>query len=1540
MATGESSTGLANSLLSLQKIMGTPQSQTRNYANELTYLAAKSNTSATALAEFSSQIAPMGRAMGMSTKEVIGFSNMFAKAGQDGYTAATAFNKVTQDILQATQTGSPDLLKYANLLGVTVGQFKEMGGQQQVAGFLDQIAKLGPRAAMELNRFGFDGVRMAKAITGTVQASGGAMNALNEANIGFDSDSVDKGSKAAENMSTTLAKMRQDLQQTAESFGKAFGPGIDFTLRQVEKLASGFQTLMDGPLGKFIKVAATVVIPVTAAAGALLLLSGTILKVAAAFAVLRGSPGLGVLEGMRGGARMIPEMDDAGMATGNFVAAGGAGAMLGKRGAQIAEGGTWLQRGTYNAGQALGSGARSSWGFLNSLGRGEPGMPNIWQRGAAGGIRMGSDIFTSQLDAMRYANPADRSQFFGRYFMGRGPEMEGAVDRTNTAREGLRRAQGVHDVMKGAVDEGKLSPEHAEASQKALDAARKEAEAADKAEKSILAMAEAQQAAAKITTNSAREQMGVYRTLRAEGMNVARAFSEAAVGAGKFALQTGLKAGGSILSAIGPMNLALMGATMIPIILPLIQKMFGWGGSDKKPYEYQAYAGNPYLQAAGATQPTGYTPELSTSENRNLNRFTARAVDQRSITAAAAPGHTLVNKTLYGMNEEQATTFLGADYDLTKRNPQALQAMKLDLIDKFGPSTADRIMSNLDGGKYGSSADVFYQTGNINAGLQFGQVQANQAYGARGARGGRQARATAISGALRAAFQPGADVGAFTEGLNKTYGLDLSEDTMKRLANEVARPGQAVTDEEPGGFWTRGPITGIKNLIPGVDHAENEQDRMARITRTRDALMGTNKERLGAVLGAQGPEATATMLGKLGLDQTLTGDSALTAIMKAMRDQGGRPPTEAAKALEFQVAQQGPAGRMFVNSPEMQKALSFGGQNTAANVKAINTMMDKMQSAGMTAPQITKAMGDIQSRFDPSDPHYILAGMVSGQSEQELALQLPNMTRAQGFQAQVDQFQAISAIKPTSDEQYQKQQDAKVAMAQAMTEQEQYFKQMLIMQDQYEIQRKRAQDDYNQQRGYQQHDYELSRSRAEASFNRQRAYATADYYRGVKRATYDFNLARRHEEEDFNRSVANQARQMASTVYDIYHRVQVQRTESATMLMANAGDQLKRMKDQAQDLDQLRGMGMTNLAINQLGLNKPENQQQLARFIGEITPQMITSFNKVAGTSRVKAAKDLMEDPANLDWQEALKERNIGLRRNREQFQRQMELGHDDFVRGMKRQSKEFNISLDQQATDYQTSMDRQEEAYKKTMHRAAVDLANIGKEMDLTYEQTLKRSTDRLTGHAKDQADAALQSFKDLKGKVVPEAYDLMKSLGKIFGFKVAVPEGLGHYLALQDRPEAPIGTPSGRHPGVQPGRDAPGRCGPRLDSRQGHPDGPAVGWRGDHASGVGARDGIRLHRCCQPRGQARRVRRRRSGQPGLSGLHGWRAGLEDHQGPAAAGREAVPDQLHHHAGLLAAVHLLLRLLAHGPRCGRREPRQLHHPVLAASCRLRSLGS
>jgi hypothetical protein len=479
------------------------------------------------------------------------------------------------------------------------------------------------------------------------------------------------------------------------------------------------------------------------------------------------------------------------------------------------------------------------------------------------------------------------------------------------------------------------------------------------------------------------------------------------------------------------------------------------------------------------------------------------------------------------------------------------------------------------------------------------------------------------------------------------------------------------------------------------------------------------------------------------------------------------------------------AGRAMAASPAARIS-AVQQENVGAYYQGTNQAYDRLRRKGMTDEQIIRSAEREQANIgDENSRPYELQMALSAKAQQNVQMQMPFMGRAQQFQTNVTQLQNLEAIPTTgmTQEQLTQLETQKATTAQSFVDQGQYFKQMLLMQDQFEIQRTRSQQDYSLQRSYQEHDFQLQRSRAESSFARQQNYATADYYRSVRRAHYDFNLQRKRSEDDFQHSIEVQAKQMATTVYDIYQRVQVQRTSSASQILSNAADQLQRMRQQESDLNKLRGMGASDAMIQQMKFTDPANQQQLARFLTEATPRVIKQFNRVAGSLREGAAKNLLQDPSSLDWSETQRSHRLQLARSRQDFTRQMELGHEDFLRALHRQRKEFNIVMDQQAQDYDTQMGRQADAYALSMQRSAQDLANVGKEIDGNFESILVQATHKLTGHAATQADAVLKSFRTLKGSTSAEAIATMQDLASIFGFKYKVPKSVSNNQAPDTR-------------------------------------------------------------------------------------------------------------------------------------------------------------
>jgi TP901 family phage tail tape measure protein len=419
-ATGESSEGLANSLTNLQKLMGAPINvkTSRDYTDMFTTLAASTNTSATALADFTAQLAPVGDMMGMSGKQVAGFATAFTRAGQDALPAATVFNKVATDITKSLQSGSGEVAHYANLVGMSQDKFKQMDGANQMVLIFEALQSKGAAAATELNRLGLDGPRSMKAVTAVINQAGGIRQALGESEGAYGSGSAAKGAAAStRGLSDEFAKLREEMKKTAETFGSYFGPPLEKFMQQVVKIAGFVRELAEGPLGKLAAAIAAIVAPFAAGAGAMLLFAGALLKIAAAFTLFRSSASYGLREGLAGGSSMVRT------AQGTYIARGAG--TLGARGAEIAQDprSTWFQRGSYNLAQAGGAGIAGLGGLTRSgyiAGRqmAQPGWtpPPIrsalsYVAGGAGAlIRQG---VTPAFDQMRYQNVMDRTRWVG-----------------------------------------------------------------------------------------------------------------------------------------------------------------------------------------------------------------------------------------------------------------------------------------------------------------------------------------------------------------------------------------------------------------------------------------------------------------------------------------------------------------------------------------------------------------------------------------------------------------------------------------------------------------------------------------------------------------------------------------------------------------------------------------------------------------------------------------------------------------------------------------------------------------------------------------------------------------------------------------------------------------------------------------------------------------------------------------------------------------------------------------------------------------------
>lgn len=1264
-ATGESSEGLASSLTNLQKVMGTPinERNSRRYADTFTYLAAQTNTSAQGLIDFTAQLAPVAESLGMNTKEVAGFATAFTQAGQEGGAAATAFTKVTSDMLRSIQSGSPELKTYANIVGMTGEQFSKLAKDDSAEAVLrvfEALSRNTKTASNDLNRLGLDGPRTIRAITSLTNQPGGIRAALGLAEDPAARGATARGYEAAmEGISDNLGKLREDMKQTAEAFASYLAPMIESFVTGLERAGSIVQNITEGPFGELISMIAGIVAPLAGGAGALLLFAGALVKVAGAFTALRSSAAYGLREGFTGrGAPLTRTGTDA---AGRSIFGPMGGGPLGTRGEQLAERGTWVQRGLYNAGAVAGQG-------LGAFRRGGA-VPDSWQQTrealsrripwteqyqrptpgtmrsplsyVAGGLGRGIDQFlTPTFDAMRYADPTKRTQWAARE----------APWASLGQRSGLVRSMG-----EVGLAETQMVAQRAEYSKVRADPLM-----TDQAREARLTELRQIHRETAERRNAAQAQESASRQVIASQQRLTRENESTAVGGAKLGeslRKLGTNVGGGILGGARQGAGAFMSSSLAM----------------------------PAMGMASMAALSG----LGVQSNAAMMGSMGLMMGNPAIAAGMAGVGAILDARAQYRNFQGIQRTRG---EATRQGiPSEMLAANQAAIAEFAPYQTQQERSHWE--RLTHPGDL---PGNIVRGIGDAfQVVTG---------GGdpyktRQAEAEAARTQTR---DLAGAISSLTEAQGKPLGsLDLTSD------RDRAKLDQAITD-----------------LAPAMDELDISTQEITKAFASRNTV--------------EGARAWSQMVS----DLTTPGQA--TGMWDRLRT------TDAGAAL--------------LGDRTMRRSLQLEG-DIALAYDATNKVFTSMRDQGMSYLDIVRSTEKAQAEIGvEGGPEYSRLAAFSQKAQYALQMQAPQMGRVGAVQSQLALTQAVLGTKPTTETDAAEREAQKQAAAQAIASQDAYFRQMLLAQQAFERSRTRAQDDFNLQRQYQEYDYDLQRTRAEDNFNRMRARATADYHRGLTRAWSDFHLQRQRQEDDYNHQLEVQAKQRVIAM-NLYQRVETQRTSAATWLSANSNDIIDRMRTQIADLRKLRQMGISDDAIQMYNLASPENQQQLARLVAEMTPQLTRRFNRQAGTLQRLSGR-LGQDPGNLEAAEA--ERNFRLSRERgmEDMNRAMARQNRDFRRGLHQQREDFNIMMGQQAEDFETQQHRQLRQYNTTMDRAAEDMAHMADEVLGSIEDVLVKSSKKLTGSAQEQARTAVKAFRDLKKDTTPEAVALMQELSEVFGF------------------------------------------------------------------------------------------------------------------------------------------------------------------------------
>lgn len=1363
--TGEDVTG---SMVQLMRQTGANPNNSARYAQMVTGLSQQYGAPANNIAGFATSIAPIAQQSGMTTQQTTGISAAFAKSGQDGFAAANAFSKILSDINYAVQYGSPELSKYANLIGKTNEEFTKLGRAEAVTQILEKINAQGSAGVKTFNSLGIDGVRAQRAFS-AVNQGGGLRGAINDAYGSWnDSSTFEKAYKeSASGLNDELSKTRETFTSTAQVIGSAFLPaftgvaqGFNALLAPIKGLA-GLMTNMQKAtpdwlegLGAGATGAAAVGIPLAMRFG-----GPAVLGMMGLAGVRQGTSGV-FGQSLRMAARPNAPRN---AAQKNMMATAASGDT------------SWLHDLMMSAGMNIGSlfgGSRS------------PGLFPAYPAEAADNLLNNRGSINQNLGVLR-ANKSTNNKamtprmansgFMGSMF----DAMAGAYDsqmeylhkrvgdnptnlRQNTLGgrfgEDVRSLFGILDNKFAADPKGPLT-EGKQAMTAFNKAARDSTTTLGAFGQSMLSM--------------------VGTTGRA-GLGMAYGGAQIAGNA--------MKIGGSALGGFLMGNLPMLG---VGAAMGAGSYLYG-KEQDRKELGKSAddgvdnSAGSAWRNALGEAARSvssfsdaveqakdeilGNSDTSSVSASKNVTdddvsrakNLTRKDVIDKNITGDAAKDAPYVKQAMIGAspsviaglkrdlfasgyNPSEVQSILGGTNTNSGRSMFTTNDRWMDrfpfLQAIYGKATKERNLTISD--TMGANQELAKRMGGKNP-ARFGQTDLGELLMAQrdilGSTGAMDRDYTAFAGAY----------GLATEGKEyrrsrRQYGdavtnaysshsyrsADTDEERRAALMEEVYndlskdKRGRRTDLFERMDKW-KTETGGLYTGDPGQLVAETPNDYWSL-----NAEAGSRFSQINGAgfLFANGVRDSSKMVG-MSANEPGNPNYQFGALMSMNQEfeRTGMTTREINSSLErFK------AGINDVTDPIYQLATSLqafrnqqqdfnalrsgtdGGYNTQgrvdrkiARLEPIVELMKSGEAGPETLEQYMAGMSDLYGEFESAN------SKMQSYNDQWDAI---DWNAQQGRKSM-----AFSEGVTRSNFAYQQGIQKEDYQRNVGRQQEDFDRSMAYSWEDFWRNRERQEYNYTLSRERSEENYQISRARSEYNFNLQRT-----------RAVDNFNRQRLRSERDYNIQVERMAEQQAKSIYNIYERVSVQRTWGANNLLQNLKDQQGRIEEQNANLDRVRSMGLSDDVIDTMGLNNAQGAQQLSRLVKDLEDNsaLIEEYNKTF-TTRLASSTELMKDESNKQYTQMQEDRAKSLADMNEDFRRSMDESLTDY-----RQNNQWTEE------DHQRSLTQMNQDQRRMQAESLEDMIRTsGRAMD-NNARMLERSLDDFNRVNKLALDAMERGFQ-----------------------------------------------------------------------------------------------------------------------------------------------------------------------------------------------------
>lgn len=1421
-ATGEGPAQLAQGMIELSRATGNTNLDPKRFsaiADSVTSVSAQTGAGATNILAFSKNIAPMAQSAGLGSTAILGISGAFAKMGEDGIGASTAVNKMLGDLSRSAREGTPEIAAYAQIVGKTTDEFQKLfkaNPTEALTQVTEALAKNPQAAPRQLEMLGLDGPRTTRYLT-ALAAQGGLRGAVAGAVGAYDSGSTEKASQAAyRGLNDSLT----ELQSSAEQVGKAMGapllgPLTAFT-KALQLPARGLSNLLNSKPAQDLGSAAvwTMItgmigarIARTLAAGGIIrqvMTSGPIRSIAAGLSAGTGRPAVGAGSSAvsRFGAPITAAVQQGRLGPANsriYDFTRGLFTPTGSRYPGAPGGLSWAQRGQ----MLMGAGATGVDAWLKTVrGTGmnqaesDPTMRRMVGTGA-----MASTPWRG------FGNEV-RSVWSGRHAFDMSsnrpvhPSVNGQTEQFLKANPYLANQFANPNLQKIKLDTP--DPLGFKGVGKAAESLQQRLIKAGEGAGMFQRLAYGAASAAAGTARSGASVVGGAAGLAGRGIS---AFAGSRLG--------------QILSP------AMLGMTAIVGLTEAAMKSRQSRKDEMEELSNRDISStlNRYRDSIGkATGPAITHASLTESMGKNLAATVTSPGQATRVTAEdLAVGRGSIGKVLnrFQGNQQQVISQVRA-LSPNGMSPDELQAVKYDLIRQHpnDPAFVENVMRGL-GSDFTNAAGT-KETGSGADDFRNIMRAANQAPGAGGLSGFLHATGmndNSMKGYNNTHVGPKwlqNTLGAFNTG-GIWHKSTLTDDTNKMIDNAVDASDKRYVDQSN----TYGHSYAQQERLKGANAMLQEAaatgdadvfDRVARsITQNLTGKQGgyqmTGRDLdkyhgdVGAFLASQDKEFAK-------------GQKELEAERK--KAGGNIDATEIQSAVSKNLAGISPAMAAFFDARKGTSAtnavaasLDKAGDVTALE-KAAASMVQSTTDSGKSLSQLGSEAIKAANNLSEASQEFAIVKAAQRRAELGQTYQQVGMTPQAAQMAQMDQTYA----KATQDARNGTQMAEKQAAQQQFAEQGAAVKQQLVarlqMQREYEISVTRATEDYQRQRQYSIADYNTQVTRLTESANIQRKRSEEDYQISVTQATEDFNIQRGHQIRDFNISarrseedylkqrsrmirdyntgVARMIEDAAKTMYDPYARIQTKATYDAQNLMLNLREQNEAMAKQKSQLDRLREMGLSGQAIDQLGLGKAENAQQLNNIMADATtdPRVLAQLNAVA-KQRGALAGALVTDDSNTDYKRQRQDFNKGLKdmaadrrtslkRSREDlarslsdenqaFEKSLKRGAEAHDRNAQRVAADLARTLGQMAADQAKNLSRQETALETSLGRMEADVKRSDEVINGSFTELSDAVSKSMAGqvgtYSKLIVNQTAQAVKDVRTKVIPEWNKVQKELG-----------------------------------------------------------------------------------------------------------------------------------------------------------------------------------